>query len=87
MLVIFYCKEILQKILFFAYVFLSKVFSLYVGLFIEHNKKETAITVSLQDKQCVNAIDRGNKKSYTALHIACKEGHAVSSYCCLLLFL
>lgn len=40
----------------------------------EHNKKETAITVSLQDKQCVNAIDRGNKKSYTALHIACKEG-------------
>ncbi|XP_035216657.1 poly [ADP-ribose] polymerase tankyrase-like isoform X2 [Stegodyphus dumicola] len=42
----------------------------------EHNKKETAITVSLQDKQCVNAIDKGNKKSYTALHIACREGHA-----------
>ncbi|KAG8179654.1 hypothetical protein JTE90_017793 [Oedothorax gibbosus] len=41
----------------------------------EHNKKETAITVSLQDKQCVNAIDRGNKKSYTALHIACQQGH------------
>ncbi|GFY74230.1 poly polymerase tankyrase [Trichonephila inaurata madagascariensis] len=41
----------------------------------EHNKKETAITVSLQDKQCVNAIDKGNKKSYTALHIACQEGH------------
>lgn len=46
----------------------------------EHNKKETAITVSLQDKQCVNAIDRGNKKSYTALHIACKEGHIVSNF-------
>lgn len=41
----------------------------------EHSKKETAITVSLQDKQCVNAIDKGNKKSYTALHIACQEGH------------
>lgn len=49
----------------------------------EHNKKETAITVSLQDKQCVNAIDKGNKKSYTALHIACQQGHTVSqaSYC------
>ncbi|XP_054722688.1 LOW QUALITY PROTEIN: uncharacterized protein LOC129232581 [Uloborus diversus] len=41
----------------------------------EANKKETAITVSLSDKQCVNAIDKGNKKSFTALHIACREGH------------
>ncbi|CAL1296048.1 unnamed protein product [Larinioides sclopetarius] len=41
----------------------------------EHTKKETAITVSLQDKQCVNAIDKGNKKSFTALHIACQQGH------------
>ncbi|GIY18397.1 poly polymerase tankyrase [Caerostris darwini] len=41
----------------------------------EHNRKETAITVSLQDKQCVNAIDKGNKKSYTALHLACQRGH------------
>nr|XP_042896391.1 poly [ADP-ribose] polymerase tankyrase isoform X4 [Parasteatoda tepidariorum] len=43
-------------------------------IFSEHNKKETAITVSLQDKQCVNAVDKGNKKSYTALHIACEYG-------------
>ncbi|KAF8788729.1 Poly [ADP-ribose] polymerase tankyrase like protein [Argiope bruennichi] len=41
----------------------------------EHTRKETAITVSLQDKQCVNAIDKGNKKSFTALHIACQQGH------------